>query len=356
MDDILNNKDMLEALKMISPGTPLRRGLNNVLKAKTGALIALSKKDEVMSLVNGGFTINADYSSAYLYELAKMDGAIILSGNLKKILCANVQLVPDNSIPSSETGTRHRTAERVAKQTDAIVISVSQKRSVITIYRGNHKYEIEDISKIFTKVNQAIQTLEKYKSVLDQVIANLNTLEFNNLVTVYDVALVMQKIELVMRVTNIIEKYVIELGDEGTLVSMQLEELMGTTYLDLEQVFKDYNISNDDISSFKTNIKKLSSEDIIDLTKIAKLLGYKDTAENMDMQINSKGYRIMSKIHRLPNSIVDNLVLYFEEFQSVLNASLDALCDVDGVGEIRAKHIKNELIKMQQLVILDKKI
>jgi len=127
-----------------------------------------------MSLVNGGFTINADYSSAYLYELAKMDGAIILSGNLKKILCANVQLVPDNSIPSSETGTRHRTAERVAKQTDAIVISVSQKRSVITIYRGNHKYEIEDISKIFTKVNQAIQTLEKYKSVLDQVIANLS--------------------------------------------------------------------------------------------------------------------------------------------------------------------------------------
>ncbi|MBH0311657.1 DNA integrity scanning diadenylate cyclase DisA [Clostridioides mangenotii] len=356
MDDILNNKDMLEALKMISPGTPLRRGLNNVLKAKTGALIVLSTGEEVMSLVNGGFSINADYSSAYLYELAKMDGAIVLSGNLKKILHANVQLVPDNSIPSSETGTRHRTAERVAKQTDAIVISVSQKRSIITIYRGNHKYEIEDISKIFTKVNQAIQTLEKYKSVLDQVIASLNTLEFNDLVTVYDVALVMQKIEMVMRVTNIIEKYVIELGDEGTLVSMQLEELMGTTYFDLDQVFKDYNISEDEISTFKENIKKLSSEDLIDLTKIAKLLGYKDTSENMDMQIRSKGYRILSKIHRLPNTIVDNLACYFENFQSVLCASLDTLCDVDGVGEIRAKHIKNELVKMQQLVLLDKKI
>ncbi|MBS5788639.1 MAG: DNA integrity scanning diadenylate cyclase DisA [Clostridioides difficile] len=356
MDDILNNKDMLEALKMISPGTPLRRGLNNVLKAKTGALIVLSTGDEVMSLVNGGFSINADYSSAYLYELAKMDGAIVLSGNLKKILHANVQLVPDNSIHSSETGTRHRTAERVAKQTDAIVISVSQKRSIITIYRGNYKYEIEDISKIFTKVNQAIQTLEKYKSVLDQVIASLNTLEFNDLVTVYDVALVMQKIEMVMRVTNIIEKYVIELGDEGTLVSMQLEELMGTTYFDLDQVFKDYNISEDEISTFKENIKKLSSEDLIDLTKIAKLLGYKDTSENMDMQIRSKGYRILSKIHRLPNTIVDNLACYFENFQSVLCASLDTLCDVDGVGEIRAKHIKNELVKMQQLVLLDKKI
>ena len=191
---------------------------------------------------------------------------------------------------------------------------------------------------------------------MDQVIASLNTLEFNDLVTVYDVALVMQKIEMVMRVTNIIEKYVIELGDEGTLVSMQLEELMGTTYFDLDQVFKDYNISEDEISTFKENIKKLSSEDLIDLTKIAKLLGYKDTSENMDMQIRSKGYRILSKIHRLPNTIVDNLACYFENFQSVLCASLDTLCDVDGVGEIRAKHIKNELVKMQQLVLLDKKI
>lgn len=367
MDDILDNKEMLEALKMVSPGTPLRNGLNNILKAKTGALIVVAKDDKTMDLVNGGFSIDADYTSAYLYELAKMDGAIVLSGDLGKILYANVQLVPDNTIPSSETGTRHRTAERVAKQTKAIVISVSQKRGVITIYRGNYKYEIEDISKIFTKVNQAIQTLEKYKSVLDHSIANLNTLEFNNLVTIYDISLVVQKIEMVMRITNIIEKYVIELGDEGLLVSMQLEELMGTTQVDMDLIFKDFYVFDGDksyiddqltkeMALFREKLKKFSEEDIIDLSKIAKLLGYKDINENMDMHIESRGYRLLNKIYRLPNAIIENLVDYFGKFQSVLDASYEELCEVDGIGEIRAKHIRNELIKMNQMVLLDKKI
>lgn len=246
---------MLYALKMISPGTPLRLGLNNVLRAKTGGLIVIATNEDVMKIVDGGFAINAEYSPSYLYELAKMDGAIVLSGDVKKILFANAQLIPDYFIETSETGTRHRTAERVAKQTGAIVIGISQRRNVITVYRGNEKYVVEDISKIFTKANQAIQTLEKYKTVLDQAVTNLNALEFNDLVTIYDVALVMQKMEMVMRVTSIIEKYVIELGDEGTLVSMQLEELMGTTRIDQKLIFKDYNKENTEIKELMKKVK-----------------------------------------------------------------------------------------------------
>lgn len=356
MEDFLSNKSLLHALKMISPGTPLRQGLENVLKAKTGGLIVLATNEDTIKIVDGGFNINAEYSPSYLYELAKMDGAIVLSGDTKKILTANAQLIPDYSIETSETGTRHRTAERVAKQTGAIVIAISQRRNVITVYRGDQKYVVEEISKIFTKANQALQTLEKYKSVLDQAVINLNALEFNDLVTIYDVALVIQKMEMVMRITNIIEKNVIELGVEGTLVNMQLEELMGTTRIDQKLIFKDYSKDDIDIKDFKRKIKNVSSEELLELVNMAKLLGYSGFSENMDMPIKTRGYRILNKIHRLPSTIIENLVNYFEGFQEILSASIEDLDDVEGIGEIRATYIKNGLIKMQQLVLLDRHI
>lgn len=356
MDDFFKSKKALQTLKLISPGTELRLGIDHVLKAKTGGLIVIADNEDVMKIVDGGFNINAEYTPAYLYELAKMDGAIVLSGDIKKILYANAQLIPDYSIVTKETGTRHRTAERVAKQTGGIVIAISQRRNVITVYQGDKKYVVEDISKIFTKANQALQTLEKYKSVLDQAIISLNALEFKDLVTLYDVVLVVQKIEMVMRVTNIIDKYIIELGVEGTLLSMQVEELMGTTKIDQNQIIKDYQRNTMTIKEFKKKIKDLSSEELIDLTNIAKILGYSGFTEDMDTPVRPNGYRILNKIHRLPNSIIENLVNYFEDLQEILEATIEDLDDVDGIGEIRAKYIKNGLIKMQELVLIDRHI
>lgn len=356
MDDFFKSKKALQTLKLISPGTDLRLGIDHVLKAKTGGLIVIADNEEVMGIVDGGFNINAEYSPAYLYELAKMDGAIVLSGDIKKILYANAQLIPDYSISTSETGTRHRTAERVAKQTGGIVIAISQRRNVITVYQGDKKYVVEDISKIFTKANQALQTLEKYKSVLDQAIISLNALEFKDLATLYDVVLVVQKIEMVMRVTNIIDKYIVELGIEGTLLSMQVEELMGTTKIDQSQIVRDYQRNSTTLKDFKKKIKDLSSEELIDLTNIAKILGYSGFTEDMDTPVRPNGYRILNKIHRLPNSIIENLVGYFEDFQDILEASIEDLDDVEGIGEIRAKYIKNGLIKMQELVLIDRHI
>ena len=191
---------------------------------------------------------------------------------------------------------------------------------------------------------------------MDEAIINLNALEFNDLVTIYDVAIVIQKMEMVMRITNIIEKYVIELGQEGTLVKMQLEELMGTTKMDQKLIFKDYSKKNVDMSDFKKKIKNISSEDLLDLTNMAKLLGHSGFSENMDMAIKSRGYRILNKIHRLPSAIIENLVNYFDNFQEILNASIEELDDVEGIGEIRATYIKNGLIKMKQLVLLDRHI
>lgn len=356
MSDFFSGKKAISTLKMISPGTSLRLGIDHVLKAKTGGLIVIADGDDVMKIVDGGFQINAEYSPAYLYELAKMDGAIVLSGDIKTILYANAQLIPDYSIETSETGTRHRTAERVAKQTGSIVIAISQRRNVITVYQDDKKYVIEDISKIFTKSNQALQTLEKYKAVLDQAIISLTALEFKDLVTLYDVILVVQKIEMVMRVTNIIEKYIVELGIEGTLLSMQVDELMGTTKIDQNQILKDYKRNDMTLAEFKKKIISLSSEELLDLANIAKMIGYTGFTESMDMPVRPRGYRILNKIHRLPSTIIENLVNYFEDFQDILDATTEDLDDVEGIGEIRAKYIKNGLIKMQELSLIDRHI
>lgn len=223
---IESEKELKNILKLVSPGTQLREGLENILRAKTGGLVLLGDNEEVMQLVDGGFTINSDYSPAYVYELAKMDGAIVVSSDLKRILYANTQLITDSSIPTFETGTRHRTAQRVAKQTGNVAVAISQRRNIITIYKGDIKYVLRDSSVVLGRANQAVQTLEKYVAVLERVINNLNLLEFQDLVTLFDVVTAIQRTEMVMRIVGEIERYIVELGNEGRLISMQLNELV----------------------------------------------------------------------------------------------------------------------------------
>ena len=237
---IKDDSKIKNILKIVSPGTNLREGLENILRAKTGGLIVLSDNEEVMKLVDGGFYINSEYSPAYIYELAKMDGAIVISEDLKRIVCANAQLLPDPSVSTFETGTRHRTAQRIAKQTDAIVIAISQRRNLITIYKKDIKYVLQESSVILARANQAIQTLEKYVNVLERVINNLNLLEFQDLTTVFDVVTAIQRTEMVMRIVEEIKRYILELGNDGRLISMQLNELIRYIERDGILLIRDY--------------------------------------------------------------------------------------------------------------------
>lgn len=350
-------EDMIEALKMLAPGTSLREGLENILRAKTGGLIVIGDDKEISNIVDGGFYINIDFSTSYLYELAKMDGAIILSSDAKKILYANAQLIPDPSIPSSETGIRHRTAERVARQTGWTVISISQRRNVITIYKGYSKHVIQDTNKVLTKANQAIQTLERYKQVLDQAMISLSALEFEDLVTLHDVATVLQRTEMVMRVVEEIDKFINELGTEGRLVNMQLEELLENVEADGKNVIRDYMVAQDTSAYEEINqkIKSLTSEELLDLHNIGRLLGYSGSLDNLlDMPVSPKGYRILNKIPRLPGAVVQNLIKRFKGFQNILKASIDELDDVEGIGEVRARAIKEGLRRIQEQVLMDR--
>lgn len=349
---------LLAALRIIAPGTPLREGLDNVLRARTGAIIVMSDSPQVMELVDGGFRLNCDLSPAALYELAKMDGAIILSSDARKILYANTQLVPDTSVPSTETGIRHRTAERVARLTSEIVIAISQRRNIISLYRGSQKYILRDLNVILSKANQAIQTLEKYKSVLDQALINLSALEFEDLVTIYDVSTVMQRFEMVSRIAVEIKRYIVELGSEGRLINMQLVELMGNFERESLAVVRDYTATGEtrQPDEIWEQLARFSSEELLEPISFCRVMGYGANLNALEQPVFPGGHRILGKIPRLPSSVVENLVKGFGSFQRVLGASIEELDDVEGIGEVRARAVKDGLRRLQEQVLIDRHI
>lgn len=352
-----NEDSITEILKLIAPGTPIRNGLENILRARTGALLLITDKNEVLEeVVDGGFTINEDYSSSKLYELAKMDGAIVLSGDLKKILYANAQLIPSHEIITTETGTRHRTAERTAKQTGELVISISQRRSIITVFKGNDRYILEDTDAVLSKANQAIQTLERYKKVFDSKLSILNEYEFNDIVTLQNVIVAIQRAEMVMRIVEEIQRQIYELGSDGRLIQMQLEELIGGLEKEEQLIIKDYIVSGKKkITPEKVldSLQELPYEELTKETAIAKLLGYEIFDNYDELAVYTKGYRILNKIPRMPSNIVENLVDSFKSFQHILVADIESLDDVDGIGEVRARTIKQSLKRMQEQFVFD---
>ena len=350
-----NDEELINILKIIAPGTLFREGLDNILKAKTGALIIIGDTKEVLDLVDGGFRIDEEYTPARLYELAKMDGAIVLSKDLKRILLANTQIIPSPKILTQETGTRHRTAERTAKQTGELVVSISQRRNIITVFKGDFRYTIEDSSKIVTKATQALQTLENYKRVFDTKLRVLNEYEFNDIVTLDNVITCIQRAEMVNRVAEQVKRSIYELGADGVLVKMQLEELIEDLPQEELLIIKDYIAPSRRLLPEKIlqNIRLCSQNELIQSEIIARFLGYEQFDNYEEVAVYPRGYRILNKIPRMPNSIVTNLVKTFKSFQHILLADVDKLDEVEGIGEVRARTIKQSLRRMQEQFVFD---
>ncbi|WP_085520834.1 DNA integrity scanning diadenylate cyclase DisA [Tuberibacillus sp. Marseille-P3662] len=342
-------------LKFVAPGTPLREGIENVLRAKTGGLIVVGYNEKVKSLVEGGFSIDCSFSSASLYELAKMDGAIILSDHGEKILFANTQLIPDSSIISSETGIRHRTAERVAKQTGQLVISISQRRSVITLYKGNIRYSLKDIGVILTKANQAMQTLEKYRTVMDKGLVNLGALEFEEMVTFQELTQAIHRIEMVLRIRDEIRNYINELGTEGRLISMQMSELVANVETEAKLLIKDYmSLHGLPPEKILSRLRTLNSDDLLNEHIVVRHLGYIQSNDSSEEVILPRGYRALNRIPRLPQPIISKLAESFDGLNSIMKATIQDLVKVDGVGTKRAKKIKDGLERIQEQLFIDR--
>ena len=353
-----SDDDLLRAtLAAVAPGTDLRDGLERILRGRTGALIVLGHDRVVDSMATGGFPMDVEFSATRLRELAKMDGAIILDRDATRILRAATQLLPDPSIETTESGTRHRTAERVAKQTGFPVVSVSQSMQIVALYVGGRRHVLEGSAAILSRANQALQTLERYKARLDEVTGTLSALEIEDLVTVRDVAAVLQRLEMVRRISDEIDDYVVGLGTDGRLLTLQLEELTGGLGNDRELVIRDYleaARSAHTVEEVLAGLMNLSSTELLDLAAGAKALGFSIVGDALDAAVSPRGYRLLSKIPRLPGAIVDRLVDHFDNLQKLLAANLDDLMAVEGVGEGRARAVREGLSRLAESSILER--
>lgn len=343
-------------LEKVAPGTALREGLERILRAETGALIVLGEGSTVDAVSSSGFRIDEDFTPQRLGELAKMDGAIIVSSEAGRILRANVHLVPDPSIPTQESGTRHRTAERVARQTGLPVVACSQSMKIVTIYTDSTKWVLEDVAAVLARSNQALQTLERYKQRLDEVSSNLLAMEVEDLATLRDAVTVIQRIEMVRRIAAEVEGLVVELGTEGRLMKLQLEELMGGVETERRMLVRDHVASRRQrsLDPVLSELAALSPEDLLDPAAIAKALGHPGTSETLDAPSSPRGYRILSRIPRLPTAVVDRIVSDFGRLPKIMAASIDDLLAVEGVGAARAQSVKEGLVRLAESSILDR--
>jgi diadenylate cyclase len=343
-------------LAAVAPGTELREGLERVLRGRTGALVVLGNDKTVESLSTGGFDLDIEFAATALRELAKMDGAIVCDRDATKIIRAGVHLMPDSAVQTQETGTRHRTADRVARQTGFPVISVSQSMHIIALYVGETRYVLEDTGSILSKANQALATLERYKLRLDEVSSTLSALEIEELVTVRDVASVAQRLEMVLRIAKEIEDYVLELGTDGRLLALQLDELVAGVDHERELVIRDYlpiGRRARTADAVLSDVDALSPTELLDIATVARALGL-GGAESLDSAVSPRGFRLLAKVPRLPGAVVDRLVDHFGTLQKLLAASIDDLQAVDGVGDSRARSVREGLSRLAESSILER--
>jgi diadenylate cyclase len=360
-------------LAVVAPGTELRDGLERIVRGNTGALIVLGFDDVVQAICSGGFELGAEFSATRLRELAKMDGAIVLDEAGSSILRAGVQLVPDPALPTQESGTRHRTAERVARQTGFPVITVSKSMRVIAVYADAQRYVLDDSAALLTRAHQALATLERYKRRQDQATGLLSALEIEDRTTVRDVAAVAQRLEMASRIADEIAGYLIELGTDGGLLALQLEELTAGSSQERELFLRDYappapsgpqaspgagpqgpgvgprggvaGLSADRLAG-------LSADELLDMQAVAAAVGH-GPADDLDQQVSPRGYRLLGRISRLPASAIDRLVDHFGGLQKLLSASVQDLRDVPGIDAVQAARVRDGLSRLAESALLD---
>lgn len=341
-----SDRSMLRALGQIAPGSLLRDGIDRVLQSGRGGLIVVGDSDDVLDICSGGFVLDAVFTPQRLSELAKMDGAIILAADGSRIARANVHLVPNPNVATSETGTRHRTAERVARSLHVPVIAVSQSRQEIQVYDGDVRHSIEPVSRLLERSNQALQTLERYRNRLDGVTKDLSALELDNLVSLHDVIEVLQRSEMVVRLATEIEHNLVELGSDGRQVKLQLDDLKAGVQENRRLLIRDYFDSDENFSvdDALDSLALLGDDDIFDdllLAQAARL-----PARETGSKISSRGYRLLTDLPRFGDSAVDNVVDHFGNLNSVLSATTDELTKVDGIGSRKAKSMRDWLHRL----------
>ena len=354
--DPRSDQKLLAAIARVAPGTDLRQGIDDIIRSRSGALIVIGEPSDLDFMFSGGMRLDLAFTPQLLYELAKMDGAIVVPTDLKTLAWANVQLMPDPAIPSEETGTRHRTAERVAKQTGALVISISQQRETVTLFMGEQRYQLDAIADVLAKTNQAVATVETYRQRLEQVLTRLTALEFQNAVMLDDVLVVLQRIELTTRMAVEVERDYVELGSEGRLIRIRLEELMAEVPREKDAVIFDYHAQGGDdaVESALERLGELTYQQLLESEELAEVLGYPRTVNPLDYAVTPRGLRVLWQIPRLPENVARRVVSSLESLDAILRASSRELEAVEGVGQARAREIREGLRRLQEHNLVDR--
>lgn len=341
---------MRDALARVGPGTPLRDGIDRVVRSKAGALIVLSDDPDVLSICSGGFLVDAPFSPQRLSELAKMDGAIIISSDGGRIARANVHLVPDPTVPTSETGTRHRTAERVARSLDVPVVSASEEMGVINVYAGGLKRQLQEVGRLLDRANQALQTLERYKARLTDALDNLTALEIEDVVTVRDVITVVQRGEMVHRIADEIETMIIELGVDARLLRLQLDEIYTDIDDEVDLVIADYLPPHRHAEDTTAEMSRMRDDDVLDARMALATMHLGDV--ELDHEIAPRGLRLLRRVSKLTPDIAASIVDRFGGLARLQRATVDDLAAVDGVNTDIAESVKETLERVTENAIL----
>ncbi|MFT7598874.1 MAG: diadenylate cyclase [Acidimicrobiales bacterium] len=347
---------LLRSLAQVAPGSPLRDGLDRVVQSGRGGLIVIGDGPDVLNICSGGFLLDAAFTPQRLSELAKMDGAIILASDASRIARANVHLVPNPNVPTVETGTRHRTAERVARSLHVPVVAVSESRKEIQVYVSDERHPLEPVSRLLERSNQALQTLERYGDRLKSVTRSLTALELQDLVTLGDVIEVLQRIEMVVRISNEIQRNLVELGSDGRLIELQLDELMGGVLDDRRLIVLDY--FNEDatfhIEQAMAALSDLDDDALFDEETLGKALHLTASVTDLDEQLAPRGYRFLDRIPRLTEPTAERLVGRYGTLQQLLHASAEELAEVETIDSLQARAVRDRLARVLATIAHDR--
>jgi len=313
--------------------------------------VVLGDDPAVQAVCDGGVDLDVQFTPARLRELSKMDGAVVLSTDGTRITRANVHLVPDPTVPTSETGTRHRTAERVARSLDVTVISASEEMGVINVYAGGTKRQLQEIGRLLDRANQALQTLDRYKVRLDDAIGNLTALEIEDVVTVRDVVSVVQRGEMVHRIADEIETMIVELGVDARLLRLQLDEMYGEVDDELDLVIGDYLPPHRHTEDTLAEMSRLKDDDVLDPRMALATLHLGDIG--LDSEIAPKGLRLLHRVHKLPPELAARVANHFGGLARLQRATVVELTEVDGLDDDTALAIKETLARVTENTILD---
>jgi len=340
------DKDFIDILKMVAPGTSLREGLDDLLNARMGALIVFDNGN-IENLYEGGFRINSKFSSQKLVELCKMDGAIIVSRDGKQILSANTLMVPDSGIFTKETGTRHKAAERIAKQAKTLTIAVSERKNKISIFHNETSYKLQKGDEILRRATETLQILEKQKEMFNDLLDNLSLCELKRTGTVKDVAAVLQRVEILKRIAGVVERYLVELGKEGFILRMRLKELLSNVYAEEEEILKDYFSS---IADAQEILNKMDFDFLLDPLNVPRML----FEELHDKKISPKGWRILHRTNLL-DRYIDALIGNFKSLDNILTARDKDLLEILD-NEAMVAFFREELYSLREKLSVGKRI